>query len=118
MLISGRAYWPTGPVRLGLINNSRNSFQNKVGGQKSAFFEISIEIKSAQPVCCYEAGPFGSKLAADELVGRPGASDAHAELQQALSGLRPTAHQPCHGSAVAPLLGFRREWVRRLAGGL
>ena len=33
---------------LALINNSRNSFQNKVGAQKSAFFEISIEIKSAQ----------------------------------------------------------------------
>ena len=80
-----------------------------MGGQKSAFFEISIEIKSAQPVSCSDEA---------ELVGRPGASDAHAELQQALSGLRPTAHQPCHGSAVAPLLGFRREWVRRLAGGL
>ena len=60
-----------------------------MGGQKSGFLEISIEIKSAQLVCCYEAGPFGSKLAADELVGRPGASDAHAELQQALSGLKP-----------------------------
>ena len=65
---------------LALINNSRNSFQNKVGGQKSAFFEISIEIKSAQPVSCSDEA---------ELVGRPGASDAHAELQQALSGLRP-----------------------------
>ena len=47
---------------LALINNSRNSFQNKVGVQKSVFLEISIEIKSAQLVCCYEAGPFGSKL--------------------------------------------------------
>ena len=65
---------------LALINNSRNSFQNKMGGQKSAFFEISIEIKSAQPVSCSDEA---------ELVGRPGASDAHAELQQALSGLRP-----------------------------
>ena len=51
-----------------------------MGGQKSAFFEISIEIKSAQPVSCSDEA---------ELVGRPGASDAHAELQQALSGLRP-----------------------------
>ena len=58
---------------LALINNSRNSFQNKMGGQKSAFFEISIEIKSAQPVSCSDEA---------ELVGRPGASDAHAELQQ------------------------------------
>ena len=68
-----------------------------MGGQKSAFFEISIEIKSAQPVSCSQASSFDRWClaqaalwrAADELVGRPGASDAHAELQQALSGLRP-----------------------------
>ena len=43
------------------------------------------------------SGPFWIEIAAqaalwraaDELVGRPGASDAHAELQQALSGLKP-----------------------------
>ena len=51
-----------------------------MGGQKSAFFEISIEIKSAQPVSCSDEA---------ELVGRPGASDADAQLQQALGGLRP-----------------------------
>ena len=46
------------PRALGLINNSRNSFQNKMGGQKSAFFEISIEIKSAQPVSCSQVSSF------------------------------------------------------------
>ena len=63
---------------LALINISRNPFQNKVGGQKSAFFEISIEIKSAQPVSCSQASSFDRWClaqaallrAADELVGR------------------------------------------------
>ena len=41
----------------------------------------------------------GSRSAAGWCVG----------AQQAMEGERDTAHQPCHGSAVAPLLGFRRE---------
>ena len=49
---------PEGDGELGFINNSRNSFRNKVGRQKSAFFEISIEIKSAQPVSCSQVSSF------------------------------------------------------------
>ena len=124
--------WASGSrkLSLGLINNSRNSFRNKVGRQKSAFFEISIEIKSAQPVSCSQVSSFDTtagtsvlisalRRAADELARRPGASGADAQLQQTLGGLRPglarlnspvmaQLQRPCSASAG----GFGSEgWV-------
>ena len=51
------------------MNNSRNSFRNKVGGQKSAFFEISIEIKSAQQVSCSQVSSFDTFALLKRLFG-------------------------------------------------
>ena len=121
---------------MALINNSRNSFQNKVGPQKSAFFEISIEIKSAQQVSCSQSLVFDTRNSSSHLhlllfraglgpratcrgavigINWGGARGSRSAAgwcmgaQQAMEGERDTAHQPCHGSAAAPLLGFRRE---------
>ena len=56
-----------------------------MGGQKSAFFEISIEIKSAQPVSCSQASSFDRWcLALKRLFGEQQMSSLADMLQASL----------------------------------